>query len=126
MNKNLIKIIFLKLLIWNRLPLSLFHLSLFLLAISCSNKSNEIPEGFQIHPDFHLELVASEPLVFDPIEMKFNENGDAFVMEMPGYPMKDEGSRLILLKDENEDGIYDKRYIYGIEAGSGHGGSARL
>jgi putative membrane-bound dehydrogenase-like protein len=92
------------------------NLSLLLILGACKSKDNS-PDGFVLHPEFSMELVASEPIVFDPIEMKFNDNGDAFVMEMPGYPMSDTGSRLILLKDENDDGIYDKRFVYADDLG---------
>ncbi|MEO1216690.1 MAG: PVC-type heme-binding CxxCH protein [Bacteroidota bacterium] len=87
-----------------------------MLAISaCQEKGSTIPnapQGFEIHPDFRLEAVATEPLVFDPVDMEFDERGEAYVLEMPGYPLRDEESRLIHLIDENGDGIYDKRELY--------------
>lgn len=101
----------------NRLNLFFVGISLLLIINACNPKPNDTPAGFILNPEFNMELVASEPLIFDPIEMKFTENGDAFVMEMPGYPMKDAGSRLILLKDANDDGIYDKRYVYADNLG---------
>ena len=81
--------------------------------ISCIpfGHSGELDE-FVINPKFKLELVASEPLVFDPVDLEFDENGDAYVLEMPGYPLNDEESRLVLLKDENNDGHYDKRIVF--------------
>ena len=42
--------------------------------------------SFQLHPDFQLELVAVEPLVMDPVDLAFDEHGDAYVLEMGGYP----------------------------------------
>ena len=36
---------------------------------------------FQVKPGFRLELVAAEPLVADPIEICFDENGRMFVVE---------------------------------------------
>ena len=85
---------------------------LVLLLISCQESHNPTPVEFEIHPNFQMELVASEPLVFDPVDMEFDELGRAFVLEMPGYPLSDEASRIILLEDENEDGIFDKRTVY--------------
>jgi putative membrane-bound dehydrogenase-like protein len=70
-----------------------------------------MPDGFQIHPDFKLELVASEPLVFDPVDMQFDENGRTFVLEMPGYPSSDTDSRLVELLDTDNDGLYDGRNV---------------
>jgi hypothetical protein len=40
---------------------------------------------FQIKRGFHLELVASETNVFDPIALSFDENGRMFVVEMSDY-----------------------------------------
>ncbi len=101
----------------NRPHLILANLPLLLIFNACTPEHSDILNDFEIHPDFSLELVASEPLVFDPIEMKFDENGDAFVMEMPGYPMKDVGGRLVMLKDENNDSVYDRRFVYADDLG---------
>lgn len=83
--------------------------SLFLM--SCQSETSNTPKGFQIHPDFKLELVASEPLIFDPVEMKFDENLRTYVLEMPGYPLRDAESRLVELIDTDNDGSYDKRLV---------------
>src|SRR5580765_3842519 len=40
---------------------------------------------FQVKKGFRLELVASEPLVVDPVAMSFDENGRLFVVEMRDY-----------------------------------------
>lgn len=80
--------------------------------ISCNPKKKSNTEGFQIEPGFNLTLVASEPLIKDPVDLDFDENGDAMVLEMPGYPLEDAQSRIILLKDEDQDGIYDKQIIF--------------
>ena len=82
------------------------------LVFSACKQQPTLPPGFEIHPDFQLELVASEPLVMDPVDLQFDEHGRAFVLEMPGYPLRDTESRLILLKDTDGDGQYDKRHIY--------------
>src|SRR5258706_4779419 len=42
-------------------------------------------KSFQVKPGFHLELVAAEPLVVDPVAMSFDENGRLFVVEMRDY-----------------------------------------
>jgi putative membrane-bound dehydrogenase-like protein len=59
-----------------------------------------------------MELVASEPLIKDPVDIEFNEDGDALVVEMPGYPFEEEQSRIVLLKDKNNDGIFDEAITY--------------
>src|SRR5680860_248182 len=78
---------------------------------SCQSHKNEMPEGFEINPNFNLELVVSEPLIFDPVDMQFDENGRTYVLEMPGYPMEDVESRLVELIDSDNDGFYDQRQV---------------
>ena len=90
---------------------SLFSILLFILACQTKSDNLAVPQGFEIHPEFKMELVASEPLVFDPVAMQFDEQGNAFVLEMPGYPFSEAASRIIQLIDKNEDGQYDKRIV---------------
>jgi hypothetical protein len=70
------------------------------------------PSGFQMEEGFQLRLVASEPLIYDPVDMEFNEQGEALVLEMPGYPLEDQASRIILLRDQDTDGQYDERIVF--------------
>src|SRR3989441_1957610 len=71
---------------------------------------------FQLKKGFHLQLVASEPLVMDPIAMSFDENGRLFVVEMRDYSEMREVhphlGRIRLLEDTNGDGVFDKATIY--------------
>src|SRR5438093_10836540 len=73
-------------------------------------------KAFQIKKGFHLELVAAEPLVIDPIAMSFDENGRLFVIEMRDYSEMREVhphlGRIRLLEDTNGDGVFDKATIY--------------
>ena len=41
----------------------------------------KLPEGFKI------ELVASEPMISDPVAMDVDENGNMYVVELHGYPL---------------------------------------
>ncbi len=95
-----------------RLSFQIIFLLVSLLFFSCNPKKKTVPQDFQIEPGFTLTLVASEPLIKDPVDFEFNEDGDAFVLEMPGYPFEDTQSRVVLLKDENEDGLYDRQIIF--------------
>jgi len=74
---------------------------------------------------FSLDMVASEPLVADPVDACFDENGRMFVAEMHGYPFSQEPTKLFpsgggkkdagvirLLEDTNGDGKYDKSTVY--------------
>ena len=71
---------------------------------------------FQIKKGFHLELVAGEPLVMDPIAMSFDENGRMFVVEMRDYSEMREVhphlGRIRMLEDTNGDGVFDKATVY--------------
>ena len=70
-----------------------------------------------VNGDFHVELFASEPLVFDPVEMVFDENGKIYVCEMLDYPDdppqgEPARSRIVLLEDTDGDGRPDKRTVF--------------
>ncbi len=74
----------------------------------------DVMPTFQIKPGFRIELVASEPLVRDPIAMAFDEQGRLFVVEMRGYSEeRDENiGEIRMLEDVDGDGIYDKASTY--------------
>lgn len=93
------------------IPLQILFLLVSFLMFSCTAKRKP-PTGFQIVPGFSLTLVASEPLIKDPVDLEFNEVGDALVLEMPGYPFEDKPSRIVLLKDVNQDGVYDDQILF--------------
>jgi len=70
-----------------------------------------------VNADFHVELFASEPLVFDPVEMAFDENGKVYVCEMLDYPDDPPAgqparSRIVLLEDTDGDGKLDRRTVF--------------
>ena len=71
-------------------------------------------KSFQIRSGFHMELVAAEPLVYDPVAMAFDENGRLFVVEMRGYSERraDLIGAIRLLTDENGDGVFDSSHVY--------------
>jgi len=69
---------------------------------------------FQIKPGFHLELVAAEPLVVDPIAMSFDEDGRCYVVEMRDYSERrpERLGRIRLLEDTDDDGRFDKSTVF--------------
>ena len=77
---------------------------------------DEAPGSFELAPGFKIDLFAAEPLVADPVEMVFNEHGDAFVVEMPDYPYKPEPGnglgRINVLLDTNNDFRADRSIIF--------------
>ncbi|SRR6266540_1146359 len=98
-------------------------LILCMLSISCTKKHYTDPlspeealKSFNLNKDFKIELFAAEPFVLDPVEMTFNEQGNAFVVEMPDYPFKPESGigtgRIRMLLDTNGDGRIDKSIIF--------------
>src|SRR5262249_50495804 len=51
---------------------------------------------------FRIELWAAEPLIASPVALEFDENGRAFVVEMPGYPLDTRPpGRINLLQDKH-------------------------
>jgi len=77
----------------------------------CGEKPTE--SNFQLEEGFKIELVASEPLITDPVDMEIDEYGRLYVVEMPGYPLDKSGSgRVILLTDSNADGKMDTRTVF--------------
>lgn len=79
----------------------------------------ESMQKIQLPPGFHIELVASEPMVQEPVAMAWDGNGRLFVAEMNTY-MKDAAatgeyeptSRIKLLEDTDNDGRMDKATVF--------------
>jgi mono/diheme cytochrome c family protein/glucose/arabinose dehydrogenase len=70
---------------------------------------------FKVEKGFHVELVASEPMIESPIAMSFDDQGRLYVVEMRGYMHDLEGAgekeatgRVSLLEDTDGDGRMDK------------------
>ncbi len=71
-------------------------------------------KSFKVHSGFRMELVAAEPLVFDPIAMAFDEFGRMYVVEMRGYSERrnDMIGAIRLLEDTNGDGVFDESHVF--------------
>ncbi|HEY2433283.1 MAG TPA: PVC-type heme-binding CxxCH protein [Vicinamibacterales bacterium] len=70
-------------------------------------------------PGYHLELVASEPLVQDPVAIDWDSDGRLWVVEMAGYMNDiqadhehDPVGRIVVLEDTDGDGRMDKRTVF--------------
>jgi len=67
---------------------------------------------FAVVPGHVVELVAAEPLVFDPVAICWDDDGRLFVAEMSDYPNGDGGGRIVMLTDADGDGTIDTRTIF--------------
>jgi uncharacterized protein len=97
-------------------------------------RPDTLPSFLEVHPDFELSLVASEPLINKPINIDWDEKGRLWVCESPEYPngrrtatvaiWKDSGSvkpgiydrdpldRISILSDSNGDGVMDHKKVF--------------
>jgi putative membrane-bound dehydrogenase-like protein len=69
---------------------------------------------FHVAPGFHVEQVAAEPLVVDPVAMAFDEYGRLYVVEMRDYSEDDQAylGRVRRLTDTDGDGHFDDSVIF--------------
>lgn len=77
----------------------------------------EALKTFQTLPGFKIELVASEPLVRDPVAFEWGEDGKLWVVEMNDYPLGMDGKgapggTVKYLEDVDGDGRYEKMTVF--------------
>ena len=74
---------------------------------------------FHLAPGYRIELVASEPLVQDPVAIDWDTAGRLWVVEMPGF-MPDIAAtgehapvgRIVVLEDRDGNGVMDRRTVF--------------
>jgi putative membrane-bound dehydrogenase-like protein len=87
----------------------------------------------EVHPEFELSLVASEPLIQKAMNIDWDERGRLWVSETPEYPngrrlqntdaWKESGSlrqstsrdpedTIAILSDSNSDGVMDRKHVF--------------
>lgn len=78
-----------------------------------SMKTFNLPKGY------HLELVASEPMIKEPVAIAWDGNAKMYVAEMLTYMQDADAtgervprSRISLLEDTNNDGKMDKSTVF--------------
>ena len=76
-------------------------------------------ESIVVEPGMKIELVASEPMVQDPVVITFDEDGRLWVVEMRGFMPDIDGQgerervgRVSVLEDTNDDGMMDSSIVY--------------
>lgn len=113
------------------MDLNTFHLKflvcfLLTLCISCGTEGpspvrspEEEAASFQLETGLKIQLVASEPMVQDPVFIEFDEDSRLWVVEMRGFMPDIDGKgesekigRLSVLEDLNGDGIMDHSHIF--------------
>lgn len=75
---------------------------------------------FRVLSGFRMELIAAEPLVADPVDLAYDADGRAYVVEFRGYPkpeMPDDPTptpigRVRLLEDADGDGRFDESHVF--------------
>ena len=74
---------------------------------------------FHLPPGYRAELVASEPMVVDPIAVDFDLEGRLWVIEMLGFMPDTSGTdsreplgRIAVLEDVDDDGRMDRRTVF--------------
>ena len=91
------------------------------LIFSACQKHGKIPplspqdalKTFHLPAGFRIELVASEPLITDPVEIAFDEDGFLYVAEMEDYPANAAaGGRIVMLEDVDGNGHYEKGNVF--------------
>jgi mono/diheme cytochrome c family protein/glucose/arabinose dehydrogenase len=80
---------------------------------------DEALKTFRLPPGYRLELVASEPMVADPVWMDMDPDGRLWVVEMRGFMPTFEGKGedqpvgdIAVLEDTDGDGRMDKRTVF--------------
>ena len=76
----------------------------------------EALKSFKLPPGFKIQLVASEPLVHDPVQIVFDPEGRLWVLEMRGFMPTPDGEgetnrigSVAVLEDTDGDGVMDRR-----------------
>jgi mono/diheme cytochrome c family protein/glucose/arabinose dehydrogenase len=80
---------------------------------------DEAMKSFVLPPGYRLELVASEPLIQDPVVIDWDPDGRMWAIEMPGYMLDitasrelEPSGRVVVFEDTNDDGKMDKRTVF--------------
>ena len=74
-------------------------------------------KSFRLQDGYHIELAAAEPLVQDPVALKFDARGRMWVVEMRDYPNGPASgqpplSRIRVLEDRDGDGRFETSRLF--------------
>ena len=75
--------------------------------------------AFHVPKGYHMELVASEPMITEPVAIAWDGNAKMYVAQMETYTQDTDGtgtklkkSRVMLLEDTDNDGKMDKSSVF--------------
>jgi putative membrane-bound dehydrogenase-like protein len=76
-------------------------------------------KSFKVQGDFEVQLVASEPMIQNPVVVRWDTSGRLWVMEMRSYMQTPQGdgevspvSQVAILHDTDGDGTMDKKTVF--------------
>ena len=79
----------------------------------------EALRSFQLESGFRIELVAAEPLLEDPVAIRFDADGRLWAVELRGYMPNIDGvgedapvGRIVILEDTDGDGKMDSSKVF--------------
>ena len=77
----------------------------------------EALQTFSLQDGFRMDLIASEPLLRDPVCITYDANGAMYAVEMTAYPHPDRADEIALgqvrlLLDDDGDGDYDSSFLF--------------
>ncbi|MEL7533368.1 MAG: PVC-type heme-binding CxxCH protein [Bacteroidota bacterium] len=76
--------------------------------------------GLKASNELEVSLFAGEPMLFNPTNMDIDDRGRVWVIEAQNYrnffnpvnPIREEGDRILILEDTNQDGKADKQKVF--------------
>lgn len=77
----------------------------------------EAKQSFRLPQGFEIDLVASEPLIADPVNFSFGPDGRLWVAQMGDYPRGGDGrgapaGKIVVLSDDDQDGKFDTSTVF--------------
>lgn len=77
----------------------------------------EAASTVESHPEFNHQVVAAEPMIQNPMDVRFGSRGHLWVAEANEYPAKEDESRpgkdrILVLNDRDGDGRMDQKRVF--------------
>ncbi|WP_166820422.1 PVC-type heme-binding CxxCH protein [Thalassoroseus pseudoceratinae] len=77
-------------------------------------------QHLEVHPNVHVELVACEPQIVDPVAIAFDASSGLYVVQMTDYPNgpadgEAPKSKIKYLQDKDDDGFFETAHVFADE-----------